>query len=398
MKSKSRLLFILLALAVTACSAGASQSPGQGSGSLPDSQSMEQPPTPYPDTPAPVRVDAPLIENPSILNLDMVNELDGWAVTETEIARTNDGGLSWYSLTPPDMQETGYSVDTFFLDEVHAWVLKPDLENFPYSGRLSRTTDGGRTWSEYSVPFSRGDLTFLDADSGWMLAELGVGAGSNPVAVFQTLDGGRSWRRTYTNDPNEGRPADSLPLGGLKSDLVPLDMSSAWVTGVAYAPGDVFLYRTFDGGRNWQPVSLAPPPGTEWVESGIDDDGMKFVSPTEGFLVLRVSNGSLQTAVYVTRDAGKTWSLTPTLIRGAGPSSFLTAQEAVIYNGEQFHVTRDAAQSWVVVPPDVSFGETFAGMEFVNTMSGWVITMDPSNHRSLYRTYDGGSTWLPVIP
>jgi photosystem II stability/assembly factor-like uncharacterized protein len=86
------------------------------------------------------------------------------------------------------------------------------------------------------------------------------------------------------------------------------------------------------------------------------------------------------------------------VINGVGPSSFLTPREAVIYNGEQFHVTRDAAQTWVVVSPDVSFGETFVSMEFVNTMSGWVITMDPSNHRSLYRTQDGGSTWLPVVP
>ena len=76
----------------------------------------------------------------------------------------------------------------------------------------------------------------------------------------------------------------------------------------------------------------------------------------------------------------------------------ITAQEAVIYNGQQFNVTRDGAQTWVAVPPDISFGETFVDMEFVNPLSGWVITMDPSNHRSLYRTLDGGSTWLPVVP
>ncbi len=106
----------------------------------------------------------------------------------------------------------------------------------------------------------------------------------------------------------------------------------------------------------------------------------------------------MQTAVYVTHDGGNTWTLTPTLIDGIGVPSFLTAQEAVIFSGDHFYVTRDGAQSWVTVSPDVSFGETFVNMDFVNTMSGWVVTMDPSSHRSLYRTMDGGSTWLPVVP
>ncbi len=106
-----------------------------------------------------------------------------------------------------------------------------------------------------------------------------------------------------------------------------------------------------------------------------------------------------QTAVYVTQDAGNTWSLTPTVLDGAGASSFLSGQDAVIYNGAQFQVTRDGAQTWTTVAPDVSFGETFVTMDFVNPLSGWVVTMDPTtNHRSLYRTQDGGSTWLPVVP
>ena len=141
------------------------------------------------------------------------------------------------------------------------------------------------------------------------------------------------------------------------------------------------------------------PADAQNFELGIDRDQMKFVSPKDGYLALRMSGDATQTAVYVTHDAGNTWRLTPTVLNGAGASSFLTRQEAVIYNGEQFQVTRDEAQTWSAVVPDISFGETFAGMEFVNLTSGWVITIDPStNHRSLYRTQDGGSTWLPVVP
>ncbi|HJS17693.1 MAG TPA: hypothetical protein VJ785_03020 [Anaerolineales bacterium] len=380
--------FLLLVL-LSACASSVSRTP----------PADEVSPTPYPDTPSPARIDAEPLEAPALIELNMLNELDGWGVSETEIVRTNDGGITWYDVTPPDMDETGYSVDTYFLDTDHAWVQKPDFEHFPNSGLIYRTDDGGLTWTSFSVPFSRGDISFVDAENGWMLADLGVGAGSNAVAVYQTTTGGAVWDRTYTNDPNDAHAGDSLPLGGLKSDLVALDRDTAWVMGVVYAPGEVYLHRSDDGGRTWAPVTVELPPGAENFELGIDDDQMKFVSKVDGFLALRMSGDSTQTAVYHIRDAGDSWTLTPTIIAGAGPSSFLSEQDAVIYNGEQFYVTRDAARTWNAISPDIAFGETFADMEFVDTLSGWVITLDPAdNHRSLYRTQDGGSTWFPVNP
>ena len=382
-----RVLSVFLVL-LAACSSLPSSAP----------QSDDLSPTPYPDTPSPAEIKAARVESPSFIRLDMLNELDGWAVTEAEIARTNDGGLTWYNVTPPEVEGTGYGVDTFILDVEHAWVQKPDFENFPNAGFLYRTTDGGLTWTELSVPFSRGDINFIDGDNGWVLADLGVGAGSNAVAVYRTTTGGVVWERMYTNDPNDPESGDSLPLGGIKSDLVPLDRYTAWVTGTVYTPGEVYLHRTDDGGRTWTPVAVQLPESALNYELGIEDEQMKFVSETHGYFALRMSGESTQTVVYVTEDGGNTWMPMPAVIEGAGPSVFLSEQEVVLYNGEQFYVTRDAARSWNTISPDIVFGESFIGMEFVNPRSGWVITMDPSNHKSLYRTHDGGATWLPVIP
>jgi len=358
----------------------------------------ELPPTPYPDTPAPPAIAAPLVESPALVEIEFLNELDGWGLTETQIVRTNDGGITWYNVTPPDLAETGATVETFILDKDHAWVQKPDFNNFPNNGLLYHTADGGLTWIISSTPFSAGDLGFLDANNGWMIADLGVGAGSNAVAVFQTTDGGATWFQTYTNDPNNPDASDSLPLGGIKSDLVPLNMQTAWVGGVIYSPGTVYLYRTEDGGHTWSPINLELPDGAENFELGIDEDQMQFVSANDGFLALRMAGDAAQTGVYVTNDGGNTWTLTPTLIPNAGASDFISAEEAVIYNGEQFYVTRDAAKTWNTVAPDIVFGDSFAAMDFVNPNAGWVITVDPGNHRSLYRTHDGGATWLPVTP
>lgn len=343
-------------------------------------------------------INAPLVESPSLVNIHFVNSLDGWGVTETQIVRTNDGGVTWYNVTPPALTQTGYSVYVSFLDTDHAWVQLPDVESFPDSGKLYRTSDGGITWVSNSVPFGAADISFLDENNGWVMAGLGVAAGSNAVAIFQTADGGVSWTQKYSNDPNNGTAEQSLPLGGLKSGLVPVNMQTAWVHGVTYSSGTVYLFRTDSGGVNWSPIQLPLPPNAENYELSIEQDQMKFVSPNDGYIAMRLTGNTYELAIYVSHDAGKTWMLTPTLIPDGGTADFMSANEAVVYNRQQFYVTRDAAATWNIIPPDVKFGDTFNGLDFVDANTGWVLTLDPNVHRSLYRTTDGGAAWLPVVP
>src|SRR5215212_11434722 len=293
---KLRYVLLALALVLSACNVTLTSLPAAPA--QPVEPATEILPTPYPDTPAPPAIDAPVVESAALVEVHFLNELDGWGVTETQIVRTNDGGGTWYNVTPPDVTETGSTIEIFILDNQHAWMQKPDFNNFPNNGLLYRTTDGGLTWTISSTPFSAGDLSFTDVANGWMLADLGVGAGSNAVAVFQTSDGGATWTQTYTNDPNLPDAGDSLPLSGLKSDLVPLDIQTAWVAGVIYSPGTIYLFRTDDRGRSWSPVNLEIPAGTEQFELGIDPDQIQFVSATDGFLIVRISGDSTQTAVY----------------------------------------------------------------------------------------------------
>jgi photosystem II stability/assembly factor-like uncharacterized protein len=393
---KLRLCLIVCTLILAGCNISVTSFPSLPQ-QPPTATPTEVPPTLVPDTPAPPALNAPRVESPALLEIQFLNELDAWGITETEIVRTNDGGITWYNVTPEDLTETGATVETFLLDNDHVWVQKPDFNNFPKNGLLYHTADGGLTWAISSTPFSSGDLSFIDENHGWMLADLGVGAGSNAVAVFQTGDGGATWVQTYTNDPNNPESADSLPLGGIKADLVPVNMQTAWVGGVVYAPGTVYLYRTEDGGRIWLPVALELPAGAENSELSIENDQMRFVSADDGFLVLRISGDSIQTAVYTTSDGGNTWTLTPTLIPETGMADFLSAEEMIIYNGEQFYVTGDAAQTWTTVTPEIVFGDSFVTMDFVNPTSGWVVTVADNQH-SLYRTHDGGTIWLPVSP
>jgi len=391
-------IFILGLLLITACASQAAPSTSESAQpEVPAISPTEIPPTPFPDTPSPVQINAPVVESPALYDIQFLNSLDGWGVTANQIVRTNDGGITWYDVTPPDVNIDNFQADLKALDAGHVWVQVPDFTNYPNSGFLYQTNDGGITWTKYITPFSSGNFDFIDANNGWILAGLGVGAGSNAVAVFQTNDGGATWNQTYTNDPNQSNAGDSLPLGGLKSGLAALNMQTAWVSGVVYSDGTVYLYRTDDAGANWaQVTTLTLPPEAQNTQIGFAP--IRFVSAQDAFLAVTIPSDQIQLAVYVSRDAGNTWTMTPTLIPNGRTADFVSATDGFVHANDQFYVTHDAGQTWTPITPDTNFSDSFVEMDFVDASIGWVITGDANDHRTLYRTTDGGTSWFAVIP
>jgi len=381
MRKNAVAMFSLLCLALSACGTPEVVSAPITQGRTPET---ETPAAAVPVTPQAVASPLPVF-------LHMLNERQGWGITENNLIRTEDGGLTWYDLTPPHVSSLGYSATLNFADADHGWVLIPDASD-PLVGRLYRTEDGGLSWTSVSVPFGIGVLQFLDATNGWMMASLGASAGAMGVSIFQTSDGGQHWTQTYTNAPESPAAGDSLPLSGLKDGLTAVDAQTAWIGGITYAAGRIYLYRTDDGGRSWRPDALQPPPGG--AEAEFETRGPIFVSPADAYLPLQMaSQNGLQLVVYVSHDRGETWSLTPQVIPQGGSVDFVSPSDGFVWNGSDFYVTHDGAQTWARLSPDVAFGEEFAGMDFVSPTVGFVLTNDITGQRKLYKTIDGGATW-----
>ena len=301
----------------------------------PEAETPTDTPAPFADdTPLPPTIAAPIVSSPDITFLHMLNELDGWAITENAILRTTDGGSTWYNVSPQGVTEFGYGTANTFLNASQAWVMVTDWSDPVGSGLLYRTSDGGLTWTVYPVPFGGGDLTFIDDDNGWMMASLGVAAGSMGVAIYQTDDGGATWTQTYTNDPNLANASDSLPLGGIKSNLTPLDADTAWVGGVIYAPETFYLYKTSDGGQTWAPQTIPAAPGMQNTEVSIDS-GPIFTSPSDGILPIRFTGETYRTGFYATHDGGVNWEFV-TFMPGAGAVDFVSPSDGFFWTGEQF--------------------------------------------------------------
>ncbi len=395
-----KLALAVLALTILACSAIGTPPPASESVSALDTEKGlpdETPdaPAPFPTgTPLPPTIAAPLVFSPGVTSLRMLNELGGWAISDNAILRTTDGGSTWYNVSPQGVTAFGYGTANTFLNASQAWVMVADASDPAGSGLLYRTSDGGLTWTVYPVPFGGGDLTFIDEDNGWMMAFLGIAAGSMAVAVYRTDDGGATWMQTYTNDPNLENASDSLPLGGIKSNLTPLDAQVAWVGGVIYAPEKFYLFKTSDGGQTWAAQTLPAAPGMQNTEVSIDT-GPIFPAPNEGILPIRFTGETYRTGFYATHDGGVNWEFV-TFMPGAGAVDFVSPSDGFFWTGEQFFVTADGAQTWTTINSDTLFGESFAGMDFVNTRTGWVWTYDQTGQYGLYKTTDGGGTWVSM--
>jgi photosystem II stability/assembly factor-like uncharacterized protein len=347
-------------------------------------------------TPTAVPIDAPEVSNPALVSIRMFDELNGWGITDTQVVRTVDGGLTWHAVGPQVQAALGYGVTSFFMNASQAWILIPNEADM-LTGILYRTSDGGAHWNESPTQFGGGQLQMLDARQGWMMSSLGAGAGSMGVAIFQTTDSGASWAQTYSNDPSSPTASDSLPLVGLKDGIAATSIRSAWLGGVIYTPGQLYLYKTGDGGRTWQEVKIPPPPGYEQAE--IETTGPVFLTASNAVLPVHLSsqNGVLL-AFYTSADGGNTWTLSPNFVSRGGTVDFVSPTVGFTWNGTNFYMTTDAAKDWTAIAPDVAFGDGFGGMDFVSPTAGFVLAGDSPESQRVYKTLDGAATWQVVGP
>ena len=88
--------------------------------------------TPIPSTSAPSQPALPVAASPSIQSLYMLDLNNGWALTDTGVVRTADGGSTWYNATPGGLN--GAPASPFFLDDRTGWLAAG--VNDPATGTL----------------------------------------------------------------------------------------------------------------------------------------------------------------------------------------------------------------------------------------------------------------------
>jgi photosystem II stability/assembly factor-like uncharacterized protein len=288
----------------------------------------------------------------------------------------------------------GTPTSSFFLDPTTGWVVIPGAD--PTSGTLHHTTDGGVTWASITVPFGGGSIKFVDSMNGWELVGLGAGMSHEAVAIFRTNDGGTTWSQVFINDPNASSSSDSLPFVGDKNGISALDANNGWVTGSQPSDNFIYVYSTQDGGITWTHQDLTLPIG--YSNAMTDAYLPVFFGTRDAILPVRLYATDIGAEFYISHDGGQNWTAT-TPVAQEGLFSIASATEFFVWDGgSSLKVTHDAGASWSTVMPNINIQGTISSMEFVNANTGWVITSDSSNHKSLYKTIDGGKTWNILNP
>jgi photosystem II stability/assembly factor-like uncharacterized protein len=341
-------------------------------------------------------------------SMHMLTPDEGWATGKVSngppaVFHTTDAGAEWQNVSPPGAA-SAFITATYFLDPDHAWVAAAspggsDLTTIT----VYRTADGGQTWDS-GAPLSiqggggPGPMDFIDPQFGWFIAGLGAGVGHEAVEIFRTVDGGMQWEGVSLTSgyPNQSTPG-SLPFACDKSGLTFRDGATGWAAG-SCPGGGLFFYVTYNAGETWQQQALPPPPGYPVniysdCQCGINTP-LAFVSSQVGFFGVQILTATGESAfLYATSDGGATWSPKALpLTHLIGGPDFIDADTGWVTDGQALNVTHDGGQSWAAVA-QLPTTNLVGGLNFVNANDGW-ITDGPQ----LYVTQDGGQNWSTLMP
>ena len=319
---------------------------------------------------------------PTLTRIEMIDTQNGWGQAEGLILRTEDGGKTWLNVTPENAFGDPAYASAVFPDAQRGWILLVGDEDYSQSV-LYKTADGGINWTWRNMPFGRASINFLDAENGYVLENLGAGAGSNGVAIWTTQNGGDDYNRVFMHKP--GYDA-SLPLGGTKSGISFINPQNGWATGSQPQDGFVWFYRTQDGGFTWAHQNLSLPPLFENAQTrGFPP---LFFESKLGVLPLYLYSEESATVFYRTTNGGENWQATSPILQ-QGKYDVLSANEIILWDGSSsLFFTRNGGATWESLQPNWIPYDKLRALTFVDILNGWALADD-----GLYRTEDGGLTW-----
>jgi photosystem II stability/assembly factor-like uncharacterized protein len=285
----------------------------------------------------------------NLYNVYFVSELVGWATTYQEIYKTTDGGQSWqYQYT----QNPVFQI--FFHSENVGWI-----STWLTGPAILETTDGGDSWVDiYSILGSYEfihDFEFISPDTGWIVGEETIRSSKDnitefPVLFKETTNGGLTWL-------NKNFPPDYW------GRLVQIDAIDYMNLIVA---GDDTLFKTSDGGNNWQQVPLP---------QNFQPTDLHFINKYLGWVYG-------PNALYKTINGGVSWEQQAQPVYNF---QFITAQIGWYTYSNQIYNSTNGGSSWTLQNSNTN--NTLNDIFFIDNNNGWAV----GQNGTIVHTNNGGT-------
>ena len=278
---------------------------------------------------------------------------------------SSNGGANWTARTT---SHTRAVYDIEFADANVGYICGGFPNNPVGIGEISKTTDGGNTWTYLNTlpaPMNTSQinaLSFPDANTGYAAAFRSPFEGEY---IYKTTDGGASW----TQQPLETNPNGSV----VNVQMINVN------TGYALGNSGGAIYTTTNGGANWIKNTNSYVTSTAWSNMFIY---------SKDIIYLNGAGTSGSKKVVRSIDGGQTWTdLTGNLLSTATifRTSWLNLKHGVAVGVNGYAAkTTDGGQTWT---SSNTGGSTIVGVGFPNK-NAWFTACDRNSSFPVWRKYD----------
>ena len=301
-------------------------------------------------------------------------------IEDYKVYKTDDAGITWNEFGVFDRYFSGNMVDISMINSNRVWVATG-------LGLIYNTTDGGENWTTqyYDTTKTRfmNYIEMFDINNG-----IAMGDALNntlPAVFLKTEDGGTSWI-SMNDSPFASSSGDSWRR---------IDFVNPQIGYFAFSVGSRYeIYKTTDGGANWNKTNFSISDKVD-VNAGVHI--IKFYNENIG-LVYDINNNlgtDNNRVIYRTIDGGENWEVFSIASNGWGNDfEFLPNNPAKVWftDSRKLFFSSDTGRTWTFRTVDDENSEVGRDLVFVNDSCGWVLGDDDK----LFYTNNNGGTATDV--